>query len=336
MLQQMHRGRLAMLKGVGWFLQLDACSLAEQMGTPVQHPLLDKVRQCSADPDQAASFFQLILNPVPHVRRQAVHHPWCADTVSRMFKATKTSFVPDDAPQTYYFLEESGCMQTCCTALLGCCSPKAQDGSDDRSQPKDTHQEQEKPSGSTAHQHSGNGSLSALKSGVFHRCFKSAASKAKCAASKLTPSCFKQPKISGANHPPKSAPAAPAVVIDKQAQAAALGSSDQLAGLIKVANLVQDSAVMNLTALPAVHSAQQPCSVQQETPALISLHEHSNGDAPHIPHLEGGLQGATQGPAPAELPEQALPITEEALPITEEALPISEEALPITEESADR
>ena len=307
---------------VGWCLQLDACSLAEQMGTPVQHPLLDKVRQCSADPDQAASFFQLILNPVPHVRRQAVHHPWCADTVSRMFKATKTSFVPDDAPPTYYFLEESGCMQTCCTALLGCCSPKVQDGSADRVHPKDTHQEREKPSGSTSLQHSGNGSLSPPKSGIFHRCFKSTASKAKSAASKLTPSCFKQPKTGDAVPPPKSEPSAHAVVTDKQAHAAAFGLSDQQAGPTKVGNPVPgspDAAVISLTALPALHPVPQPCSVQQETRALMSLHEHSSREAPRMPHLEGSLQGATQGPAPAELPEQALPISEDALPISEES-----------------
>ena len=224
-------------------------------------------------------------------------------------------------------------MQTCCTAVLGCCSPKVQDGSDDRSQPKDNHQEQEMPSGSTSHQHSGNGALSAPKSGIFHRCFKSTASRAKSAASKLTPSCFKQPKTGGAVPPPKSEPSA-SVVVDKQAHAAALGSLDQPAGPIKVANPVQDSpasAVISLTALPAVHPVPQPCSVQQETPALMCLHEHSNGAATHTPHLEGGLQGAPQGPAPAELPEQALPITDEALPISEKALPISEEALPITE-----
>jgi len=60
----------------------------------VQHPLLDKVRQCSALPDQAALFFQKILNPAPHLRVEALHDAWCASAVSRMFDETGTSYTP--------------------------------------------------------------------------------------------------------------------------------------------------------------------------------------------------------------------------------------------------
>ena len=58
----------------------------------VQHPLLDRVRQCSADPDNAAAFFAKILSPAPHVRQEAIHGKWCADKVSRMFAATDSSY----------------------------------------------------------------------------------------------------------------------------------------------------------------------------------------------------------------------------------------------------
>jgi len=58
----------------------------------VQHPLLDKVRQCSAHPEQAARFFQKVLCPIPHTRAEAIHDVWCADAVNRMFTETGTSY----------------------------------------------------------------------------------------------------------------------------------------------------------------------------------------------------------------------------------------------------
>ena len=50
----------------------------------MQHPLLDRVRQCSANPDQAAAFFQHILSPGPFSRVTAPDHPWCAAATSKM------------------------------------------------------------------------------------------------------------------------------------------------------------------------------------------------------------------------------------------------------------
>ncbi len=67
------------------FLQVEAHESAYSADTEVQHPLLDKVRQCSANPDQAASFFLCILNPVPYMRVEAVSHAWIGRTVNKMF-----------------------------------------------------------------------------------------------------------------------------------------------------------------------------------------------------------------------------------------------------------
>jgi len=66
-------------------LQVDACDLAFSTESEVQHPLLDKVRLCSANPDQAASFFLHLFHPVPHKRIAAVDHAWTASTISRMY-----------------------------------------------------------------------------------------------------------------------------------------------------------------------------------------------------------------------------------------------------------
>ena len=63
---------------------MQACEVAFQNESEVQHPLLDRVRQCSAAPDQAASFFLQLFHPVPHERVKAIEHEWCARTVMSM------------------------------------------------------------------------------------------------------------------------------------------------------------------------------------------------------------------------------------------------------------
>lgn len=73
-------------------MQVKACKLAEQTETDVQHSLLDKARQCSADPDQAAAFFHKVLSPTPSIRAEALHHLWCAGTINRMFAETGTGY----------------------------------------------------------------------------------------------------------------------------------------------------------------------------------------------------------------------------------------------------
>ena len=73
-------------------VQVDACELARTSQSGVQHPLLDRVRQCSTDPDQAALFFQTILTPVPQARVKALEELWCAATWNMMFSETRTNF----------------------------------------------------------------------------------------------------------------------------------------------------------------------------------------------------------------------------------------------------
>ncbi|KAL3140269.1 hypothetical protein ABBQ38_004538 [Trebouxia sp. C0009 RCD-2024] len=53
---------------------------AHHSGSPVKHPLLDKVRECSAKPDDAADFFQKILHPYFFWRlsTRAILHPYVA------------------------------------------------------------------------------------------------------------------------------------------------------------------------------------------------------------------------------------------------------------------
>ncbi len=45
-------------------LQEDTVLTAREADEPVKHPLLDKVRECSANPDAAADFFLQILDPI--------------------------------------------------------------------------------------------------------------------------------------------------------------------------------------------------------------------------------------------------------------------------------
>ena len=103
-------------------LQVEACSLAQETSTEVQHPLLDKVKQCSTCPQQAALFFQQILNPAPHVRRQAIRHAWCAKSISRMCRATRTPIPPDDASTDFFWQLDDSCLVSSCAAFIECFS----------------------------------------------------------------------------------------------------------------------------------------------------------------------------------------------------------------------
>ena len=50
----------------------------------MQHPLLDRVRRCSANPDQAVAFFRDIFSLTPHSRVTALDHSWCEAATSKM------------------------------------------------------------------------------------------------------------------------------------------------------------------------------------------------------------------------------------------------------------
>ena len=53
---------------------------AEAAGTPVSHPIIDRIRSCSSTPDLAAEFFLCLLRPEASNRATAVNmvsHPYC-------------------------------------------------------------------------------------------------------------------------------------------------------------------------------------------------------------------------------------------------------------------
>lgn len=50
------------------------------------NPLLNKVRECSAEPDLAVDFFSRIFSPCPTCRlgTEALYHPYLASTTAQM------------------------------------------------------------------------------------------------------------------------------------------------------------------------------------------------------------------------------------------------------------
>jgi len=104
-------------------LQVDACDLAASSGSEVQHPLLDKVRLCSANPDQAASFFLHLFHPVPHKRIAAVDHAWTASTTSRMHDEMGLS-CSTSAAEGRWSKFKQGCTRGLC-AFMPCCGGRS-------------------------------------------------------------------------------------------------------------------------------------------------------------------------------------------------------------------
>ncbi len=100
------------------FLQLGACALAQKTRSEVQHPLLDKVRQCSANPGQAASFFLQIFDPAPHMRYWAMDHVWCASTVNQMLIDKGLGHIVVEAAWSRAKQRQKSAW---CAALFGCC-----------------------------------------------------------------------------------------------------------------------------------------------------------------------------------------------------------------------
>ena len=304
-------------------LQVDARTLAEETGSQVQHPLLDKVRQCSTNPEQAVAFFCQILSPKPHIRRQAIHHAWCAEMVGRMFKETRTSYPPDNAPDDYFSEEDAGCMPASCEALSGCFScflPKVQDDNKAaRQQAREEErlrQQQEKLSGPPIGQQTASGPEPGSQSSKVRSRFKSAASKVKSAASKVT-HLFTQPsKHSGTEPLPATVPAMnglgygnpgasvaaldPVPHSDQAVQTKPAYSGDGSSG----------AAVISLAALSTGHPqrSHQPCSMKRQTEVPVgSQLEQSNGATTHALFLEGGFQFDAQSAPSAEVGEPSVP-----------------------------
>ena len=72
-------------------MQAQKVRYAESANEPVDHPLLDKVRACSANPDDAADFFLQMLHPEPARRLPSVGapHPYIAKTHAEMSLAAR-------------------------------------------------------------------------------------------------------------------------------------------------------------------------------------------------------------------------------------------------------
>ena len=87
-------------------LQADAVKKAEKAAVPVQHPILDTVRQCSTNPDAAADFFVRMLHPCPAKRMslEAKHHAYIAAAYTQMEEyyagRSPTSVLPQDVSES--------------------------------------------------------------------------------------------------------------------------------------------------------------------------------------------------------------------------------------------
>ena len=89
-------------------VQEDAVIAAMDADEPVKHPLLDKIRDCSANPDAAADFFLQILHPYPSTRMSAdaFNHPYVAETCAEMEAYCKDAPVTTPTPYSLSVLKE--------------------------------------------------------------------------------------------------------------------------------------------------------------------------------------------------------------------------------------
>ena len=90
-------------------VQEDAVIAAMDADEPVKHPLLDKVRDCSANPDAAADFFLQILHPYPSrcMSANAFDHPYVAETCAEMEAYCKDAPVTTPMPYILSVLDEN-------------------------------------------------------------------------------------------------------------------------------------------------------------------------------------------------------------------------------------
>ena len=113
-------------------LQLDACESARPSESEPRHPLLDRVRQCSTKPDQAAAFFAQVFHPFHKVRSRAVFveealyslHPacWIVDTTAKMREEVGVDYwaLAAAAEADRYPKAKHGCLPGFCAAFVSC------------------------------------------------------------------------------------------------------------------------------------------------------------------------------------------------------------------------
>jgi hypothetical protein len=118
-------------------VQENAREVATREGRPVKHPLIDRVRECSATPRAAADFFCLLFQFKPEKRllHDAACHTYLSATFDRMKAAPSISwdsssdvvegerpsvFVPFD---TAIRLTSCNFISRCCKRNLSCSEP---------------------------------------------------------------------------------------------------------------------------------------------------------------------------------------------------------------------
>lgn len=68
-------------------LQTEAVITAMTSESPVEHPLIDRIRDCSSTPNHAADFFTHLLHPIPKLRLttfEALQHPYMVSCFKHM------------------------------------------------------------------------------------------------------------------------------------------------------------------------------------------------------------------------------------------------------------
>ena len=98
---------------------------------------MDKVRQCSANPDEAACFFRLILSPDPENRVGVLQMRWCAEVVKRMFAETGTDYKAGVGIMMARKRLQARQRQKpgLCAALCGCFGPSRSPSTEDNTCP---------------------------------------------------------------------------------------------------------------------------------------------------------------------------------------------------------
>lgn len=76
-------------------MQLESAQAAVDVGGLVEHPLLDRIGECSNRPDEAAEFFAFLLWPVTEDRllQLAQWHPY----IQEVFENLQASATKEDA-----------------------------------------------------------------------------------------------------------------------------------------------------------------------------------------------------------------------------------------------
>ena len=107
-------------------VQEDVVIAASEGNGVVEHPLLDKVRACSSNPDAAADFFLQLLHPfaIGRMSVEAQYHPYLVETSKTMEAYCEDAPVRTLPYGISLFVEAQQSGRTICSDTLtfaGCC-----------------------------------------------------------------------------------------------------------------------------------------------------------------------------------------------------------------------